>query len=426
MKKLILLVSVLCGAIVSVQGHALTPLSLKDAIIKAQTVSPDAQISGYQVELAQFQNQIATAKTGFQVGLQGEIGASYVDFTADDTTLIPNQIGIGATKDLFTSGKNEAAIARSALQIDASKYRDQQTRNTVGVQAALAYGNLWFAEKTVDVRAKKVETLRFHLREANARFAQGENTKTDVALAEARLAGAEAELAGAKAGLSAAKAALARLSGVLDPATTAGNIKNAVGFENPTNTDSDLLFANYPGLKAAKANARASRAGIREAEGAFGPKVTLDLSAGTAQDSFFFFKDRINETKALLKFSMPLYTSGMKKASVSAAKIQSNLAQARITDLALKLNERFTSLRGQLSANQAALSAATRAVEAANARVAGSRKEYEAGLKTFVNLMDAEDERRLAEVIALAAERDIFVTKVYLADLTNTFSKIVQ
>ncbi|HHL43901.1 MAG TPA: TolC family protein [Hellea balneolensis] len=422
MRKLTLLVSVLYGAMCSVQAGALTPIHLKDAVAKAQTVSPQAEISDLQVDFASARSRQARAKTGFQVGIEGELGASYVDFTSNDASLTPNQIGIGAQKVLYSSGQLEAGIKRSDLEIEAAKFGSEQTRNSLAMQTSLAYGNLWFAEQAVGIRQKKVETLNLHLRQADARFAQGENTKTDISLAKARLAEAEAELAGAKAALAAASATLSRLSGVEDPRTTIRDLETAIHIPVTGDVALNKVLGQYPGLQAAKASARAAGEGVREAKGGFGPKLSLDVSAGTAQDSFFFFTDRINDTKALLKFSVPLYTSGMKKASVDAARVQKAIAEARIRDTALKLREQYTSLQGRLAARRAALAAAKRGVEAATNRTSGARKEYEAGLRTFVNLMDAEDERRIAEIRKAAAERDLFATKIRLLELMGALN----
>ena len=40
---------------------------------------------------------------------------------------------------------------------------------------------------------------------------------------------------------------------------------------------------------------KAAEAGVREARGAFGPKVSLSAQASTAKDSWFLFEDEINE-----------------------------------------------------------------------------------------------------------------------------------
>lgn len=419
MKKLPLLVSALCGTFYFIPAAALTPIHLKDAIIQAQSISPRAEISDLQIDLAKAHSKQARAKTGFQIGIEGELGASYVDFTINDANLTPNQIGIGAKRVLYSSGQLNAGIKRSAYEIKAAEYSGQQTRNSVSVITAITYGNLWFAEQVVDIHQQKAETLRLHLREAEARLVQGKNTKTDIYFAKARLAGAEAELAGANARHSAASASLSRLSGVGQPKTTIRDLDTIIAMPVTRADSSVQIFADYPKLRAEKAKELAATQGITEARAGFGPKVTLGLSAGTAQDSFFFFTDRVNEAKIALKLSMPLYTSGMKKASTSAARLQKAMAKAQIRDTALRLQEQYSSLHGRLSARRAALVAARRGVEAATNRTVGIRKEYEAGFRTFVDLMDAEDERRTAEIALSAAKRDLFTTKIQLLDLTG-------
>ena len=119
-------------------------------------------------------------------------------------------------------------FGRSQLGIDAAKEAVLATRaalvdieNTVLLNAVSAYLGVRRSEAFVELRNNNVRLLTEQLRATRDRFEVGEVTRTDVSLAEARLAAARSGLAAEQGGLAQAreqfKAVVGRYPGRLAP-----------------------------------------------------------------------------------------------------------------------------------------------------------------------------------------------------------------
>lgn len=367
--------------------------------------------------LAQAAHDAARANRGVQAGLMGSYGASETDYTLDTVTLNPFQAGLKAEWTFYSSGRLGAAVDRTDRQRDAASFGAQSLREQTILDTLTAYANLWLADQALTVRIRKVETLEIRKDETAARFRQGLITQTDVALTDARVAGAEAEMEAARAMRSAALAQLERLTGLEAPSATELIYTQLI---TPPDFEAALMRAleNSSQLAAAREAQKAAEAGVREARGAFGPNVSLSAQASTAKDSWFLFEDEINEVGASVNFRMPLFTSGLKGASVRQAQAARARANAQLRQAELAVREGVSALWGDIAARSLALKAAGRGEEAAIKVAEGARREYEGGLRTLVDALDAEDERRAAEIFTLTAKRELFLSRAKLLVLT--------
>ncbi len=394
-------------------------ISIESAVAAALSHVPELDVARANVAAAKASYAAARAEGGVQAGLSGSVGFSETDYTTATASLTPWQAGVQADWAFYTSGAQSANKDQAARNLSAADYSARATRNQVAFDTLSAYAQLLVAERTLGVNDQKVETLQLRRKETEARFDQGLVTQTDVALSQARLAGAEAEREASRAGLAASRALLTRLTGISAPETD--GVLKAVELSPTASLGEAILKASEmnPSVEAAREAALAASAGVRRAQAQFGPSLSLSAQASASKETFFFFSDEVQQAGAFLNFQVPLFTNGLKSATRRQAVAMRSQADARVRMANLGVVEAVSAVWGDIAARKLAVEAAERQ-ETATAKVAeGARREYEAGLRSLVDALDAEDERRQAEIFKTQAQATLFLSKARLVLLTG-------
>ena len=397
---------------------AAEPVSLDDAIALALAHDPAIDQAQAGLERSRAGIDAARAQKGLQAGLKAEVGALETDFTTDRISQVPRSAGLQAEWPVYASGALDAAVNAASFQREAAEKQLLGARERIVLDTFEAYARTWLAEQTVKVAEARVGTFRIRLDETNARLEQGQVTRTDTALTEARLASAEAQLEAARAALSATRARLSRLTGVAD----AKPLGPALMLNEPFGSEKEVLvevLRSNTDLAAAQAAARSASSRVDQARGQFGPKVSLRARATTGEDIYFFFEDQISDVGAFVTVEVPLFTSGLKSASEREALAGRSAAQAGVRQVRLELEQAVSGLWGDIEARRLAVEAATRAETAASLAAEGAQKEYEAGLRTLVDALDAENAYRDAQIAKLQAETQLKIAEARLLSLSS-------
>lgn len=408
------------SALIAAPAVSAAPVTLEMAVQRALGNSPSVSQAEAGVEHSLAGVDAARAGQGATLGVQAQIGVSHTDFTNDTISQEPAQIGIQAEWPVWTSGANLARVRAAGLTSDAAKSSLNSVREQVALQAVEAFSNAWLAEQVIRVGESRVETLRMRLEETNSRFEQGLVTRTDTALNEARLATAKAEQAANYAQLAVAMAKLERFTGLQDMellSPLAGAVQIVPDSYEVALED---MLQTHPAIKAANDMVEAADFKLREVQGRFGPKVSVKARAFTGEDTYFFFPDPITEVGAFVTFEMPLYTSGLKEAGAREALAGRAQATARAREVRLTLTESLAGIWGDLAARRLAVDAARQAEQAAALAAEGAQKEFDAGLRTLVDSLDAEDEYRQAQTERLRSETNLLVAKARLLSLMSS------
>jgi len=401
------------------------PISLREAISQALGHDPSIERAEADVERSAAGVDAARAGRGPQAGLQLQAGAVETDFTTDRTSQVPRSAGLQAEWTVFQSGALGAAVDAAAARKDAAGYQLLGVRERTILDTFEAYANAWLAERTVDVAEARVATFRIRLDETQARFDQGQVTRTDIALTEARLASAQAEREAARAGLSGAWARLARLTGVEHAVTSEPpELGTVVGTDRQAALT--RVLTRNPDLAAARAAEISAGHRVNEAKGRFGPKVSLKARATTGEDLYFFFEDPISDVGAFVTVEVPLYTSGLKNASTREAVAGRSAAMADVRTAELQLYEAVTGLWGDIEARRLALAAAERAESAAALAAEGAQKEQEAGIRTLVDALDAENAYRDAQIARYSAATQLQIAEARLLSLSSDLEQQLE
>ena len=189
----------------------------------------------------------------------------------------------------------------------------------------------------------------------------------------------------------------------------------------PASADMALqrVLDDNPDLAAARSAGLSAEQRLREARASFGPKVSLRARATHGEEMYFFFEDPISDVGAFVKVEIPLFTSGMRSASTRQALAGQRAAEAGVRLAELQLEEAVNGLWGDIEARRLALNAASRAETAAELAAEGAQREYEAGIRTLVDALDAENAFRSAQIARYSAEVQLQIAQARLLSLSS-------
>lgn len=350
---------------------------------------------------------------------QVQASASYVENDDDQTINNASFGGAGVTsrsfnletktaqisgeQPIFTGLRNFNAIRAAKARVKAGDAELALVEQDVLQRAAQAYFDVMRDMKVYEATKNNVDVLLRQKREAELRFEVGEVTKTDVAQADARLAQSRAQLTTAQARLAVSRASFAEIIGEA-PATLEADPALPPA---PVSLDEAQSIASQgsPAIIRAKMAEEASRRNVAVAKGAFSPTVSLTATYQYAEEpSSFVIKDE--QFAYGVRATAPIFLGGLNISRVREANALHDADRRRIEEAERRATAAVTSAWEQLSAARANIVSATSQVEANSIALTGVRREAQLGVRTTLDVLDAEQEYLNAEVALANAERD--------------------
>lgn len=345
-------------------------------------------------------------------GLRDVNGDGVVDFNAPDsiTRSRGSSAGVSFSQPLWTGGRTAAAV--SAVHADILQGRENLRRIEQQVLQAVitSYVDVRRDQEALRIRQENVAVLERQLDESEARFEVGEITRTDVAQSEARLAAARAQLQSAQAQLAVSRAAYASVVGQ-NPGELAPVPSLAYLLPSDVEQAFDIAERFSPTLRAQQYAEMASRARVAGARAERMPQVSATASAtfgGGALDDF----DRdlySRETRAGVTVSIPLFAGGVITSRVRQAIDRNAADRISIETQRRNMLQQVTQGWNQLIASRANIESTAEQVRAASIAAEGTRQEQQVGLRTTIDVLNAEQELRQAQLNQISAFRDEYV-----------------
>lgn len=320
-----------------------------------------------------------------------------------DIELETKTAGVSGEQPIFTGLRNFNAIRAAKARVKAGDAQLALVEQDVLQRAAQAYFDVTRDTKVYEATKNNVDVLLRQKREAELRFEVGEVTKTDVAQADARLAQSRAQLTTAQARLAVSRASFAEIIGQA-PETLDANPDLPPA---PASLDDALSIAaqGSPAIVRAKMAEEASRRNVAVAKGAFSPTVSLTASYQYADEPSTFFT-RTEQFAYGARASVPIFLGGLNISRVREANALHDADRRRIEEAERRATAAVTSAWEQLSAARANIVSATSQVEANSLALTGVRREAQLGVRTTLDVLDAEQEYLNAQVALANAERD--------------------
>lgn len=361
--------------------------------LKAQAIAgalPQVQASANYTKL--------NDKQTFNQAVFGGAGGSKTEFDLDS-----RGVQISAEQPIFTGLRNFNAIRAAKARVKAGDAQLALVEQDVLQRAAQAYFDVVRDMKVYEATANNVEVLLRQKREAELRLEVGEVTKTDVAQADARLAQSRAQLTTAQARLAVSRASFAEIIGQRPETLEADPVLPP----SPTSLDEAQSIAaqGSPAVIRARMAEEASRRNVAIAKGAFAPTVSVVANYQYAEEPNSF----INTDEQFAygaRASVPIFLGGLNISRVREANALHDADRRRIEEAERRATAAVTSAWEQLSAARANIISATSQVEANALALTGVRREAQLGVRTTLDVLDAEQEYLNAQVALANAERD--------------------
>lgn len=396
-----------CSAIVTPAGAQ----SLQDALTQTYLNNPTLQAQ--RAALRATNENVAQALSGWRptVTVNGSIGQEFSDRQTpqtriDDQTSQPRSLSMTLSQPVFNGFRTVNQTAAAEAQVKAARARVESTEQQVLLQAVTAYMDVVRDQAVLELSQNNEQVLRRQLEATNDRFRVGEVTRTDVAQAEARLAGAVAARIRAAGALISSRANYQRVVGDMP-----GTLANPPPLPAlPRSEDEALAVAlgGNPDLMVAQFAEEAARYDVEVAVGTLLPSVSLDAQharnrdVGT-QDS------RAETTSIVARVSVPLYQSGAEYSQIRQRKETASQRRIDIEDIRRQVRQVTIRAWEALTTATAAIEARREQARATSIAFEGVSQEAEVGARTVLDVLDAEQERLDAQVRVVESERDRYV-----------------
>ncbi|WP_300543356.1 TolC family outer membrane protein [Maricaulis sp.] len=318
----------------------------------------------------------------------------------------PKNYSISASQAIYQGGRISGSIDQATAVIMAGRETLRATEQTVLVDAVTAFMDVRRDAEVVEIRRNNAEVLAQHLQAARDRFEVGEITRTDVAQAEARLSGAQAQLSAAQSQLSTSRAYYERVTG--QPPATLSEPPALPDMPDALADAAEYAYASSPQLLAAQYAEQAARHAIRIARANLRPQVSLNASHSSARDSNFSGDVR-DSTVVRGEISVPLFTGGLNRSRVRAALAQEDEARFQVREARRQVTEGVTNAWSAYMASLAVIESSRQAVRANEIALDGVEQEAYVGIRTTLDVLDAEQELLESRLTLVTAERDSYV-----------------
>lgn len=383
--------------------------TLTDAL--AQAYSSNPTLLSARASLRATDESLPQALSGWRptVELNGSVGVSRRKSSTTgsrEQDLTPRTYGIQVTQPLYRGGRTVSATNEAEATIEAVRARLLSTEQTVLLNAVTVYIDVLRDAARVQLTRNNESVLQRQLEATNDRFEVGEVTRTDVAQAQARLAGAIAARVAAEGDLAQSSASYQEVIG--SPPNTLEAAPPLPALPEDQEEALSLGLDQNPDVVSARYDEKASGYAVRTAFGRVLPTVNLVGAVDRSDETTTRNSDSRNASLTA-QLSVPLYQSGAVHSQVREAKERRNqaridveVAERDVTDRIAQAWEVLVSSRSQIAAREEEVKANQIALE-------GVRQEAEVGSRTTLDVLDAEQELLDAQVALVVAERDEYV-----------------
>ncbi|NCW16956.1 MAG: transporter, partial [Rhodobacteraceae bacterium] len=297
-----------------------------------------------------------------------------------DTVANTASVGLTASLTLYDGGRNKYAL-------EAAKEAVLSTRQTlVGVEQQVllstvsTYMEVLRSRKTVTLRQNNLRVIKEELRAARDRFEVGEVTKTDVALAEARLAASVSALAVAEGERAQAEESYKQTVGSSPKGLTApGRLPK---LPSSAAASKKSAVQNHPDIIAIQHDIKQAEYNMKRAEGAYHPTVSLSSS--------------LNYTD----------TGGRLPALLRQATARRDAQRSVLHLTRLRLEQEAGSAFALLQMARSGREASEEQIRASRVAFEGVREEAKVGARTTLDVLNAEQELLDAQAGLISAEAD--------------------
>jgi outer membrane protein len=420
-------------ATTSLGAGTLRAETIGGALVKAYFANPD--INQQRAAVRASDENVPKATSGYRptVTAQGQASIQQEDFYgpqpplgagARDIFSKPRGYGLTVNQTLWNGDRTFNSVRQAESGVMATREQLRNTEQNVLLDGVTFYMNVLRDTAILSLDRNNVEVLQEQLRQTKDRFTVGEVTRTDVAQAEASLAGAQATALSAQSTLQTSIANYRQTIG-----DEPKNLAPVKALEKPLpRTLADAVAISqveHPAIVGSLHGVDAAELNVKVIEGALYPTVGL---TGQISQQFDVTGDALPNralTASLMgQITVPIYDGGVTYASTRQAKEQ--LGQQELqTDLQRdRVRAAVVSAWGLNSNSVGIIRSAKAQVAAAEIALAGVREEAKVGQRTTFDVLTAQQTLLNARVQLVSAQHDQVVASYAVMSAIGRLSTV--
>ena len=371
-------------------AHAARAETLADALVAAYRNSN--LLEQNRATLRAADEDVATAVSNLRPVLRWVAGLDYTKSAYNESVTraagrevdrLEASLGLTASMVVLDFGRNRLGVDIAKESVLATREALVAVEQDVLLATVAAYSDVKSAAQRVSINQNSVRVIGEELRAAQDRFEVGEVTRTDVSLAEARLAAARAALAAAQGDLMVAREAYKAATGAYprNLATLPPSPKLPRTLDEARATALRL----HPSIKQAQRQVT-----IADLQVALAGKQRLPTVTGSI--GFQEFEGSGNAATAGLQASQTIYSGGALAAAHRKAIAGRDAARAGLSQVGLIITQNVANAWSGIEVAQAQIRAIDQQIQAATVAYNGVKEEATLGARTTLDVLDAEQE----------------------------------
>jgi outer membrane protein/S-layer protein transport system outer membrane protein len=385
--------------------------TLADAVLQSYQTNPGIQ--SQRAQLRALNETYVQARAGFGLRAQADVSLAYEDFENDHnlgSKGSSSSESVSLSQPLFTGGRVSAAVQAAEADIRAGRERLRQAEIDLLQRVVAAYVAVRRDQQIAIVARSTADALRQQLEETQAKTEVRENTRTDLAQAQARLAASQAQIASVDAQLAFSRAQYLNVVGQ-NPGDLAPE-PDLAGVPPSIDQAFDVAESKNPTLLAAKYAEQASRARLSAAKSQNLPNINLRLARSRQPQTQYSPSPYSDSLTAQAVISQPLFTSGLNSSQIRRAAELNTADRLTIDSTRRNIVQGVSQQWSQLAAARQSLVADQANVTASETAFYGMRQEERLGLRSTIEVLNTQQELTAAQISLLRDRYNEYVSRV--------------
>lgn len=387
-----------------VAGPAVQAETLADALVAAYKNSNLLDQNRAVLRAADEDVAVAVSSLRPVVSYVAQAGYSKADVvTAVGPAVVEGlsaSLTLSAEMVLIDFGRRELGIEIARESVLATREALVEVEQNVLLSAVRAYVDVRLAQEVVALRQSNLRLITQELRASQDRFEVGEITRTDVSIAEARLAASRAALASAQGQLMIAREAYKAATGAY-PGNLAP-LPKAPALPRTMEEAQGVARSTHPLIRQAQHQVKAADLQVDAAKAERTPTIGAGITLRTDDEG-------LQSQSYGLTMRQTIYAGGRLSALQRKAMAGKDAARAGLQQTAVGVVQNVGVAWANLAVASASIEASDLQIRAAQAAFDGVREEAAAGTRTTLDVLDAEQELLDARNARLQAEAQRYV-----------------
>ncbi|MEM9342200.1 MAG: TolC family outer membrane protein [Pseudomonadota bacterium] len=389
-------------AIAVMAGAPVTAQSLADTFVAAYRNSDLLEQNRALLRAAD--EDVAQAVSRLRPVIDYVVSSTYSDSSVGDDVV--TNAGLEASLLLYDFGATQLTIDLQKETVLALREALVDIEQNVLLRAASAHLNVGRNSANVALQENNVRLISEQLRAAQDRFEVGQITRTEVSIAEARLASSRSSFAAAQGALAQSREEYKRVTGVYPR-----QLASALRQPDIPRTEAEaraVARKNHPAIKEAQRNVLVAELGVAVARAALNPTLTgtASVTAGSERSS----------QSIGIRLSGPIYRGGNLSSVIRRAQANRDASRSTLHIVHRDIDREVGFAWADLAVAVASQNAADEEVRAARLALRGIREEFEVGQVTTLDVLDREQELLDAQTRLLSAQTDRVIAIYALLD----------